>query len=77
MQMVDEWYETAKRCGALGGKLLGAGGGGFLLLLAEPEAQGRIREALGNPRELEFGIDRAGSRVIFISDHNRLLKNQV
>ncbi len=76
MQMVDTWYETAKRCGAMGGKLLGAGGGGFLLLLAAPDVQDRIRAELGNPRELEFGIDRAGSRVIFISDHNRLLKNQ-
>jgi hypothetical protein len=35
-----------------------------------------IREALGNPRELTFGIDRRGGRVIFISDHQRLLHNQ-
>jgi D-glycero-alpha-D-manno-heptose-7-phosphate kinase len=76
MQMVDTWYETAKRLGAYGGKLLGAGGGGFLMLLAPPDAQERIRAELGRPKELEFGIDRSGSRVIFISDHNRLLKNQ-
>ncbi|MEQ9407449.1 MAG: GHMP kinase [Fuerstiella sp.] len=76
MQMVDDWYQTAKDCGAMGGKLLGAGGGGFLLLLADPDCQDRIRDALGHPKELEFGIDRCGSRVIFISDHNRLLRNQ-
>ena len=76
IQMVDSWYETARKCGAMGGKLLGAGGGGFLLLLADPECHERIRSELGYPRELEFGVDRAGSRVIFISDHNRLLKNQ-
>ena len=76
MAMVDSWYETAKRCGAMGGKLLGAGGGGFLFLLADPDCQERIRVELGYPRELEFGIDRCGSRVIFISDHNRLLRDQ-
>ncbi|MCP4249419.1 MAG: GHMP kinase [bacterium] len=66
---VDAWYETARRAGARGGKLLGAGGGGFLLLIAPPERHDEIREALGRPRELAFGIDRRGSRIIFI--HNR------
>jgi len=66
---VDEWYETARRVGAQGGKLLGAGGGGFLLLIAPPERHNAIREALGRPRELAFGIDQRGSRIIFI--HNR------
>ncbi len=73
---VDAWYEQARKLGAKGGKLLGAGGGGFLLLLAPPERHNMIREALGNPRELTFGIDRRGGRVIFISDHQRLLHNQ-
>jgi D-glycero-alpha-D-manno-heptose-7-phosphate kinase len=74
--LVDAWYEQARKLGAQGGKLLGAGGGGFLLLLAPPERHNMIREALGNPRELTFGIDRRGGRVIFISDHQRLLHNQ-
>jgi D-glycero-alpha-D-manno-heptose-7-phosphate kinase len=56
--------------------LLGAGGGGFLLVMAPPERHNLIRDALGNPRELTFGIDRRGGRVIFISDHQRLLHNQ-
>ena len=73
---VDKWYEQACKLGAQGGKLLGAGGGGFLLLIAPPERHALIREALGNPRELTFGIDRRGGRVIFISDHQRLLHNQ-
>ena len=64
--MVDEWYETARKAGAQGGKLLGAGGGGFLLLIASPERHEAIREALGRPRELAFGIDQRGSRIIFI-----------
>jgi D-glycero-alpha-D-manno-heptose-7-phosphate kinase len=63
---VDEWYETARRNGALGGKLLGAGGGGFLLLVAPPWRHRAIREALGRPRELPFRIARHGSRNIFI-----------
>jgi D-glycero-alpha-D-manno-heptose-7-phosphate kinase len=64
---VDTWYDAARKAGAQGGKLLGAGGGGFLFLLAPPEKHDAIREALGRPRELPFAIDRLGSRIIFIS----------
>lgn len=64
---IDEWYNAGRKAGALGGKLLGAGGGGFLLLMAPPERHNNIREALGRPRELEFKIDRLGSRIIFVS----------
>ena len=76
VDLVDTWYEQARKLGAQGGKLLGAGGGGFLLLFAPPERHDMIRDALGHPRELTFGIDRRGGRVIFISDHQRLLHNQ-
>ena len=65
---VDEWYQAARANGAMGGKLLGAGGGGFLLVMAPPDRHESIREALGRPREIPFRIDRRGSRVIFISD---------
>lgn len=65
---VDEWYAAARKAGAMGGKLLGAGGGGFLLVMAPPERHEAIREAVGRPREIPFRIDRRGSRVIFISD---------
>ncbi|MBX3627684.1 MAG: GHMP kinase [Rhizobacter sp.] len=76
MERVDAWYEQARKLGAQGGKLLGAGGGGFLLLIAPKERHNLIRDALGNPRELTLDIDRRGGRVIFISDHQRLLHNQ-
>src|SRR3954452_25539939 len=66
VQAVDEWYELARRNGATGGKLLGAGGGGFLLVMAPPWRHRAIREALGRPRELPFKIARHGSRNIFI-----------
>jgi D-glycero-alpha-D-manno-heptose-7-phosphate kinase len=65
---VDGWYDAARKAGATAGKLLGAGGGGFLMLIAPPERHDAIRNALGNPREITFQIDRRGSRVIFISD---------
>jgi len=66
---VDQAYTSAREAGAQGGKLLGAGGGGFILLIAPPERHGAIRDALGNPRELPFAVDRLGSRIIFISEH--------
>jgi D-glycero-alpha-D-manno-heptose-7-phosphate kinase len=64
---VDDWYGLARKAGADGGKLVGAGGGGFLLLMAEPDRHEAIRQALGRPRELPFKIDHRGSRIIFIS----------
>jgi D-glycero-alpha-D-manno-heptose-7-phosphate kinase len=67
-QGVDDWYKAARAHGAMGGKLLGAGGGGFLMVMAPPEKHEAIRAAGGRPRELPFRIDRRGSRVIFISD---------
>lgn len=66
-ERIDRWYNAARGLGALGGKLLGAGGGGFLLLYAPPDRHEKIREALDRPRELEFKIDRLGSRIIFVS----------
>jgi D-glycero-alpha-D-manno-heptose-7-phosphate kinase len=67
-KMIDDWYNAARAAGAQGGKLLGAGGGGFLLLMAPLDKHEAIRKKLGYPRELPFNIDRRGSRIIFISD---------
>jgi D-glycero-alpha-D-manno-heptose-7-phosphate kinase len=63
---IDDWYAVARRAGAIGGKLLGAGGGGFVLLIAPPWRHRAIREALGRPHELPFRISQNGSRIIFI-----------
>jgi len=65
---IDDWYESARAKGAWGGKLAGAGGGGFLLLFAPPEKHAGIVEALGNPARFDFKIDLQGSRIVFISD---------
>ncbi len=63
--VIDEKYEAALRAGALGGKLLGAGGGGFLLLYAEPSDQPAVKEALAPFMEVEFHFEKRGSQVIF------------
>jgi D-glycero-alpha-D-manno-heptose-7-phosphate kinase len=62
---IDELYETACKAGALGGKITGAGGGGFLLLYCPPERQGGVRGALRKYRELPFNLERDGTKVIF------------
>lgn len=64
---VDEAYEAARAAGACGGKLLGAGGRGFLLVLAPPPTHRAIRERLGRLAEVSFGFTSEGSRIIFIS----------
>ncbi|MDP3723070.1 MAG: kinase [Candidatus Omnitrophota bacterium] len=62
---IDDMYEAAHRSGAIGGKLLGAGGGGFLLLFVRPEEQAQVRESLGGLLHVPFRFERFGSRVIF------------
>ena len=62
---IDAMYEAALRAGAIGGKLLGAGGGGFLLLFVNPEDQGAVRESLKDLLYVPFQFENNGSRVIF------------
>jgi len=64
-RVIDEIYATARSAGALGGKLLGAGGGGFMLLFADPADHERIREKLARLVHVPFRFERAGSRIIF------------
>jgi D-glycero-alpha-D-manno-heptose-7-phosphate kinase len=61
---IDEIQQAAIRAGALGAKLLGAGGGGFMLILAEPQNHAAIREALKGLIEVSFRIGSAGSRIV-------------
>ena len=62
---IDEMYAKAKAAGALAGKISGAGGGGFLLLIVPLEYQNRVFEAMQSYRELPFMIEGSGSKVIF------------
>lgn len=61
---IDDMYSVAKTAGALGGKLLGAGGGGFMLIFAEPHTHGAIREGLRGLIEVSFQLGSPGSRVV-------------
>lgn len=65
---INEWYDAARKAGAIGGKLLGAGGGGFLYLIAPPERHMAILETLGNPQTLPVEFDSLGSRIVFVRD---------
>ena len=61
---IDEIYAAARDAGAIGGKLLGAGGGGFMLLFAKPELHATIRERLSSLIHVPFTFDDSGSRVV-------------
>lgn len=61
---IDEIYATARAAGAIGGKLMGAGGGGFMVLFAKPGDQPRVREALGGLLEVPFRFERGGSQIM-------------
>jgi D-glycero-alpha-D-manno-heptose-7-phosphate kinase len=61
---IDFIYEEAKRAGAIGGKILGAGGGGFMLLFAKPEMHANIRERLKDLIHVDFKFEDAGSKVV-------------
>ena len=66
---IDELYEAGRRAGAYGGKLLGAGGGGFIMFLAPPERHARIKEALSKIRVwVPFHFETHGAQVVFHND---------
>jgi D-glycero-alpha-D-manno-heptose-7-phosphate kinase len=67
---IDEWYNIARRHGAQGGKILGAGGGGFLLLYAPQECHPHIIRALPELRAVPFTFESQGSRIIYVEEGN-------
>jgi len=62
---IEEIYQTCLKAGARGGKISGAGGGGFLLIYCPFERQNRVRKALRNLRELSFRFEKEGTKAIF------------
>lgn len=65
---IDALMDKALAAGAVGGKITGAGGGGFLVLFVPPERQWGVRNALVGLKEVEFKIEPQGSRIIYVGD---------
>ncbi len=63
---IDRWYDKAMNVGALGGKICGAGGGGFLLIAVEPEQRAQVRAALQELPELFFDYEPRGSQALLL-----------
>ena len=61
---IDELYQRGIKAGALGGKLLGAGGGGFLIFYVQPEKREAVRNALSGCMHIPFEFENGGTRVI-------------
>ncbi|MCB9771397.1 MAG: kinase [Candidatus Omnitrophica bacterium] len=70
---IDSIYDAARDAGAQGGKLLGAGGGGFVLIFAAPENQPKIRERLKGLLEIPFKFETLGSQIIFYQPNTGLV----
>ena len=68
--IIEKYYAKAIQNGATGGKILGAGGGGFLLFYADRKNHDKIRKSLGNLVELTFRFDNEGSRIIYYADEH-------
>ncbi len=65
---IDAWYERSRRHGAIGGKILGAGGGGFLLLYAPRERHREILSSLPELRVIPFRFEPQGSKIIYVEE---------
>ena len=72
---VDGLFEDARKAGALGGKLLGAGGGGFILLFVPPEKQSKVRKQLNRLIEVPFEFEFSGSQIIFFDTEEDFAKH--
>lgn len=68
--MIDDIYEMAMKAGALGGKLLGAGGAGFMIFYVKPDNKEAVRHALKGLREMKFEMDNSGASIIFVDKEN-------
>ena len=66
--VLDEIYQSAMASGASGGKLLGAGGGGFFLFYCEPQRQAAVRKALSHLKETKFRFEPQGSKIIYVNN---------
>jgi len=65
---IDDWYAAGRKAGAVGGKLLGAGSGGFMMFYAPKERHDAITRALQGLRRMDFQFEPQGSKIIFVHD---------
>jgi D-glycero-alpha-D-manno-heptose-7-phosphate kinase len=68
---IDSWYNEGIKNGALGGKLLGAGNGGFIMFFAPPEKHNLIAKSLPNLQRIKFKFDRNGSQIVHYQPNNK------
>lgn len=68
--IIDETYDAALAAGALGGKLLGAGGAGFMVFYVKPKCQAKVRKALRHLREMDFEMDNSGATIVHVDKEN-------
>ncbi len=68
--LIDETYEKAMKAGAMGGKLLGAGGAGFMIFYVKPNQQENVRSTLSNLREMDFEMDNSGATIVHVDREN-------
>lgn len=73
--MIDDIYERARHAGAIGGKLLGAGGGGFMLFFAKPDNHPTIRKALHELLRVPFELETMGSQIILYQPQELLARD--
>lgn len=71
---IDQIYDAARGAGALGGKLLGAGGGGFMLIFAKPELHSQIHAALPGLLHVPFQFEGAGSQIVFYQQEAPIMR---
>jgi D-glycero-alpha-D-manno-heptose-7-phosphate kinase len=74
---LDEWYATARSCGATGGKILGAGAGGFLMLLAPAARHESICRALPGLKRIPTRFERFGSQIIFYNPPQQPVEGEI
>ncbi len=72
-ETIDLYYTKGLKNGATGGKLLGAGGGGFLLFYCEKKHQEKLRRAMKNLREMKFKFDNFGTKIIYVSGYGQAI----
>ena len=71
-KLIDEIYEVAKNCGVYGGKILGAGGGGFILFLTNKNSKKKLKSKLKNFLEVPIKFENEGTKIIFNSKNDNI-----